>query len=268
MPGIDGLESTKVIRELGYEEPIVALTANAVMGQMEMFMQNGFDGFISKPINSKSLNQHLLRFIRDKQSPEVIEAARQAAKNIDFAASGDISTTIINSFLRDAQKSMRLIESIIEMNPADWKDEHIKAYTIQTHGMKSALANIQKNSLSQVAGTLEQAGRDKNLTAIRTITPNFLGSLKDLIKELTPKEDMINISADDNSEDMEFMREKLDVIKDACENYNKKGAKNALDELNKRLWSRDAKELLNTITTHLLHSEFEEVVEIIDGFKG
>ncbi|MCL2120058.1 MAG: ATP-binding protein, partial [Planctomycetaceae bacterium] len=56
MPKMDGLETTKIIRGLGYERPIVALTANAVSGQSEIFLANGFDGFVPKPIDVRLLN--------------------------------------------------------------------------------------------------------------------------------------------------------------------------------------------------------------------
>lgn len=78
MPGIDGIEATNIIRSMGYKHPIVALTANALSGVSELFMKNGFDAFISKPIDLNQLDNCLLRFIRDKQPPEVIENARKA----------------------------------------------------------------------------------------------------------------------------------------------------------------------------------------------
>jgi CheY-like chemotaxis protein len=56
MPGMDGIEATKIIRGLGYKHPIVALTANAIAGQAEIFLKNGFDGFIFKPIDTRQLN--------------------------------------------------------------------------------------------------------------------------------------------------------------------------------------------------------------------
>jgi len=52
MPGLDGMEVTKQLREENYSYPIVALTANSIVGQDEVFMQNGFDGFIAKPIDT------------------------------------------------------------------------------------------------------------------------------------------------------------------------------------------------------------------------
>jgi CheY-like chemotaxis protein/anti-sigma regulatory factor (Ser/Thr protein kinase) len=67
MPEMDGVETTKILREMGYSRPIVALTANAVMGQAEMFLSNGFDDFISKPIDIRELNAVLNKMIRDKR---------------------------------------------------------------------------------------------------------------------------------------------------------------------------------------------------------
>jgi signal transduction histidine kinase/ActR/RegA family two-component response regulator len=84
MPKMDGIETAKNIRSLGYNAPIIALTANALTGQMEIFMENGFDGFISKPIDIRQLNVSLNKFVRDKQAPEVIEAARRE-KNGGFS---------------------------------------------------------------------------------------------------------------------------------------------------------------------------------------
>jgi CheY-like chemotaxis protein len=78
MPVMDGIETVKIIRGKGYTYPIVALTANAVLGQADIFMANGFDGFISKPIDIRELNASLNKFVRDRQPPEVIKAVRAA----------------------------------------------------------------------------------------------------------------------------------------------------------------------------------------------
>jgi len=65
MPGMDGIETVKHIRAAGYKEPIVALTANAVGGQAEVFMQNDFNDFISKPIDMRQLNVIMNTYVRD-----------------------------------------------------------------------------------------------------------------------------------------------------------------------------------------------------------
>jgi len=75
MPEMDGLEATRIIRnEIGTEYartvPIIAFTADAVAGIAEMFFQNGFQGFISKPVNIKDLNSVINTFVRDKEYEE------------------------------------------------------------------------------------------------------------------------------------------------------------------------------------------------------
>ena len=70
MPEMDGIEATKIIRGLGDKYnalPIVALTANAIVGAREMFLQNGFNDFLTKPIDVSKLNALLLKWIPDSK---------------------------------------------------------------------------------------------------------------------------------------------------------------------------------------------------------
>jgi CheY-like chemotaxis protein len=66
MPEMDGIEATRIIQEMGYEKPIVALSANAVKGMRETFMENGFSDFISKPIELEEMEACLKKFIKSK----------------------------------------------------------------------------------------------------------------------------------------------------------------------------------------------------------
>ncbi|MCL2193623.1 MAG: ATP-binding protein [Treponema sp.] len=67
MPGMNGVEATRAIRDMGYDRPIVALTANALKDTEKMFMENGFSGFVSKPIDIDKLDMYLMSFIRNKR---------------------------------------------------------------------------------------------------------------------------------------------------------------------------------------------------------
>ena len=55
MPILDGISATKAIRELGIETPIIALTANAIHGDKERFIEAGMDDYLAKPIVSETL---------------------------------------------------------------------------------------------------------------------------------------------------------------------------------------------------------------------
>jgi signal transduction histidine kinase/ABC-type amino acid transport substrate-binding protein len=70
MPGMDGIEVTKIIRALGTEYakniPIIALTANAVAGNEQMFLNNGFNAFLAKPFNMMILDSIVQIWVRDR----------------------------------------------------------------------------------------------------------------------------------------------------------------------------------------------------------
>jgi CheY-like chemotaxis protein len=68
---MDGVEATRIIREdIGTDYakniPIIALTANAILGNEELFLQNGFQAFISKPIDIMRLDAVINQWVRDK----------------------------------------------------------------------------------------------------------------------------------------------------------------------------------------------------------
>jgi CheY-like chemotaxis protein len=119
MPLMDGVEATKQMRAMGYGHTIVALSANALPGHAEMFLSNGFDAFVSKPIDTRELNAALNKWIRDKQPPEVIEAARREAQNalrkMTAAGAGEyagekVTPELAGLFIRDAQKALTVID--------------------------------------------------------------------------------------------------------------------------------------------------------------
>jgi CheY-like chemotaxis protein len=67
MPGMDGMEATAAIRkwEGGSDVPVIALTANALSGMREMFLENGFSDYLSKPIEIKKLDKLVAVWIGD-----------------------------------------------------------------------------------------------------------------------------------------------------------------------------------------------------------
>ena len=253
---------------MGYDHPVVALTANAVSGQAEIFLGNGFNDFISKPIDVRQLNNVLNKLIRDKQPPEIIEAARRQAEmkngNTDETSSkSGIDPQFAKIFVRDAEKSLAVLDEINEKGSYD--EEGMRTYIIHVHGMKSALANIGKMDISAVAMRLETSARDGDTAVIVSDTPAFLDSLRTVIKELTPKEESIS-GGDTSDEDPEYLQKELLAIKTACEEYDEMTAEKIISELKTKMWSQATNEMFETITEHLFISDFDEVVIVIDRF--
>jgi len=260
MPKMNGLEATKIIREMGYTHPIVALTANAVTGSSVMFLSNGLDGFISKPIDIRELNASLNRLIRDKQPPEVIEESRQKVK-LKLVSGKELNTQISNeiikSVLRDIEKTIAVLEDILP-KIKNQDDAEVNLFTINVHSMKSVLLNIGEKELSTDAFKLEQAGDDGRIEEILTDTPPFINLLKLILNKY--KTEKLKEADDVSFDDMVFLKDKLIVIKTACENMKKKDAKTAMDDLRKKTWTQKINRLLDEISVNLLHGEFKEVI--------
>jgi len=260
MPGMDGIEATKVIRDLGYTKPIVALTANALAGHSEMFLKNGFDDFISKPIDTRQLNMTLNKLIRDKYPIEVVEAARRHKELVNNKTNkNSINSQLAEFFIRDAKKAAKILESIY-INKCRRADD-VSMLIINVHAMKSALANVGEKELSEEALKLEQAGRDNDMKLVMEELPSFLNSLYAVISAFEEKGQKVQ---KEGYGDYSQLKEKLLEIRAACGEYNKKTAKSILAELKKKTWSQPVDEHLGVLAGFLLHSEFDEAVKNID----
>jgi HPt (histidine-containing phosphotransfer) domain-containing protein len=226
-------------------------------------MESGFDDFISKPIDIRQLNMTLNKLIRDRYPADVVEAAK---KQKDHLYSGDeqkksLGPELAEIFIRDAKKAIAVMEAIYLNNFR--RDDDLSIFVINIHAMKSALANIEETNLSADAAALEKAGREKNINLILSKIPSFLEMLRAIIKKLEPKKDddkKANIDGDN-----QYLREKLTAVKDACALYDKKTANDLLAEIRKEPWPQSVDEQLSAMSVHLLHSEFEEVTQIVDN---
>ena len=269
MPKMDGIEATRILRDMGYSGPIVALTANAVVGQADIFLRNGFTDFISKPIDIRQLNTVLNKLIRDKQPPEVLEAARRQSEEqklqTAYSEQPVIEPRFSEAFVRDARKSLAKLEEFLEKGDAVNEDD-LRTYTIHVHGMKSALANIGNMELSAVAYKLEVSGRNGDIDLIAARTPSFLASLRKLVLDLTMKDRGCGEAAVDA--DPSFLWDKLLAMREACERYDKKTARGLLAELKEKKWAKTTAELLNIVSEHLLHSDFDEIISALDEFAA
>jgi HPt (histidine-containing phosphotransfer) domain-containing protein len=249
----------------------VALTANAVAGQAEVFLNNGFDDFLSKPIDIRQLNMALNKWVRDRQKADVVEAARRQAAVMsgDFEPEPDgehpaIDPHTAEVFSRDARKALAVIEDFIGKGGMH-EEADLKMYVISVHGLRSALANIGRAELSAVAGKLEQLGRAGIFKDILPETKEFIGPLRSLLFELMPA-DAGAADAAMTEDELSNLREKLLVIKAACEEYDENTAESTLDELRKVASQRALKEFLGSISELLLHCDFEEIVDAVDKY--
>jgi osomolarity two-component system sensor histidine kinase SLN1 len=77
MPNLDGLQSTRLIRKMGYSAPIVALTAFSEESNVKECMESGMNEFLSKPIRRPALKQVLRKFATIPEEPETASLTRK-----------------------------------------------------------------------------------------------------------------------------------------------------------------------------------------------
>jgi len=188
MPKMDGIETTKIIRDMGYQRAIVALTANAVSGQADLFIRSGFNDFISKPIDIRKLNTLLNRLIRDKQSTEVLEAAAQqleerSGQSSENTRQSSFDPGFVEIFMRDVNKVLVSLESINEKDNYI-NERNMRTYIVNMSVIKSSLSSVGNMELAAVAMNLESAGREKRLEIIASETKGFIDSLKAFMENI------------------------------------------------------------------------------------
>lgn len=171
MPEMDGIETLKQLRKMqkesGQEYIIVAFTANAVSGAKKMFMEEGFDEFVSKPIETMTLERVLCKVL-SKSSITYVSEEKEAVKaderktNFDRNAGlqycrGDemFYRELLAQFHSESVKKRQMIE-------ADYEQKNMEDYRIRVHALKSTAKMIGAENLSDLAKDLEMAAKEKD----------------------------------------------------------------------------------------------------------
>lgn len=206
MPGMDGVQAMKRIREnaarLKQEICMVALTANAISTAREMFMSEGFDGFISKPIEVNELERVLkgilpstfIVYTREKRKDKKKAAAQQpndapkdsltkiqdlgidTAFGMDYCGGDkDFYFELLLDYADNYEDKINVIKGYL-------KDDDIRNYEIRVHGVKSTSKLIGAMDLSEKARLLESAAKNGDKNYIDANHGEFITEYEGLMK--------------------------------------------------------------------------------------
>ncbi|MCL2664512.1 MAG: ATP-binding protein [Defluviitaleaceae bacterium] len=282
MPEMDGIEATGIIRALNdgtdYFQylPIVALTANIIAGMSEMFLQNGFDDFLSKPIDTTHLNTILEKWIpKEKQIGAVREtdkghkSKRNAGESMRIegldttigiqmtGGTAELYRETLATFYEDGLERIDKIKTCIE-------DENFPLFVTHVHALKSAAANIGADELSRTAGMLEEAAKNGDIEYLRANNNQFFAMLERMLKSINEKylTHKKNIATDDF--DRNEFAEDLNALRAAIRDMDAEVMNKSIYSLLKYQTSDKTKSLIRKISIHLLMAEFEEAEMLID----
>jgi signal transduction histidine kinase/CheY-like chemotaxis protein len=186
MPVMDGIEAACEIKKLGLDTPIVAMTANIMTSDLEIYKQNGMTDYLGKPFKSQRLWKCLVKFLPvekytpvPKQSNEIEESNQEQLKLI---------------FVQENQDTLPKIVEAIEKK--DIKSAHRMAHTL-----KSNAGQIGKSLLQSIAGEAEEALSNGENRLTREKLSLLEVELSSVLDELSPYLEKFNEKVKKMSED-------------------------------------------------------------------
>ncbi|MDR0819885.1 MAG: response regulator [Oscillospiraceae bacterium] len=269
MPEMDGIEATHIIREeIGTEYakniPIIALTANAIVGNDDMFLQNGFQAFLSKPIDIMRMDVVINHWVRDKalehklaenaDNSQVVMDLRSGnerrqiserrsgfdrrdyAGNDKFNINGIDIEQGLNHFGGDEEIYFDVLKSYALNTPSlldqmrDCSEETLPNYAIVVHGIKSSSLSIGADPIGAKAEELEFAAKAGNFAFVSEENDSFIVTVRTMIEQLS---DMLKDIDEMNpkTEKPEPDADVLDALLEACKAFDIDGVDAAMEEL-------------------------------------
>ena len=295
MPEMDGIEALHRMREQkGHPNtgtPVIALTANAVTGAREMYLEEGFENFLSKPVNPEKMEKMILEYLsedkvryeeKQKKISEPAPSSKQeesgrfpAVDGIDWEYASlhcpdyDILLDTVQQFYQMIEpEAARLCEFYDKLKNHAFegleRSSVLSGYRIQVHSMKSSAAMIGAVSLSGIARMLEYAARDEKTEEILAVTPSFLAEwrgmkegLKEVVGETEPEEK--------TELDPELYLQLLDMLPAAMEQMDVDMADDIIEQLRAfELSDKETEETFEKLCRAVVHLEEAQVQAFCD----
>ena len=258
MPDLDGIETLNRMRRSeenkSKDTPIVALTANAIAGAREMYVDAGFIDYLSKPVRADKLERMLFDLLpkdklhkAEKKDQNTKKRGRRISddvsdmKEIDgvdsayalsHIGSKELLKETINDFIlfsSNEEQALNELYGRIFDAAGQNDDKALNEYQVKVHSMKTSLAMIGAMGISGMAKLLEYAARDHACDDIKALHPFFIRSWRSLANDLraaylngSPKS-----TTDDSENEVSFgddelsdMLTQLESLIEAMEEYD------------------------------------------------
>lgn len=292
MPDLDGVETLHQMKKLddfmNQGTPVIALTANAITGAKEMYMEEGFDAFLSKPINPEKLEQLILLLLpRELLSFDVVEQedGRECEKPLQMKS--DVHEDVLPMVdgidwsygllhLRDEELLLETVADFYKavISEADALEEFYEGlhgenvldmlgqYRIKVHAMKSSANMIGAIVLGGMAKILEEAAKSADIERIETLTPVFL-------KEWRSYKEKLSICVPDSSakkeiEDITVILAYLEMLRVSMLEMDIDGMDNSMAELEQYAFTEAIQPQIEKLSAFVTELKDVEAVALIE----
>ena len=300
MPQMNGEETLHHIKEECPENeatPVIMLTAHAIKGAREEYLEKGFDNYLSKPVDGRKLEAMIQNYLPDDKiilwdgTEEIITDEEEAAglvseeererdskilqsiagisqidldKGIETAGGEDSYLVIARNFYDTAPSRINMLKDY-------YADRDVQNYTIQVHALKSTARLIGAYELSERAWELEQAGRATDWETIDAGTEKVIASYEELHREF----DNVYGAGEDAgaADDRELMDEdelksNLSDMRELLDAFDFETAKELFESLGDYKMPKDFEPVAAAIRAQLAEVNRDEVIRLIDEYLG
>ena len=272
MPDMDGIETLAKIREKNIPIPAIALTANYMTDGDSFYSSKGFDGYLTKPINTARMEEMLGKLLPpelvnisendslkafDQKADFILPERLSFLEKIDdinvtdgISNSGDVHNyeDTLKLFLETLDDNAGIIENA-------YKENDIKLYTVKVHAIKTSARIIGANSLFELAQSLEKAGNTNDLDFINANTDKLLSSFRAYKEKLSPLE-----ASDEDNNGSDSSVPKKDISSEELSD-----AFNTMKELSSQMDYDGAVVLMKELKQYNLDTESESKLKAIES---
>lgn len=253
MPEMDGIETLHEMRAQeknpNLKTPVVCLTANAISGAREYYLSEGFDDYLTKPIDSIKLENMLIQYLppeKVRKTRESKEDTSKAAETVQViprelepltgARAIDITLGIHNSgdvtaYLGLLKIFYESIEKKAEEISQDYENGDLANYTIKVHSLKSSVRLIGAAELGEEAQRLENAGKKGDAAYIGEHHEAFIREVLQLKQHLSKLFGETEEALDKPEAQAELLAEAYRELKEAAEDFDSDLIERILDRM-------------------------------------
>ncbi|MCR4792912.1 MAG: response regulator [Lachnospiraceae bacterium] len=282
MPGKDGIETLHEIKNsssLNSGTPAICLTANAISGARDIYINAGFDDYLTKPIDPKQLDEMILKYLpHEKVVIEYIEESNEPSSgDVAFEIPEDLlpleSSDVIDikaGIMHSGSVSMyrKLLgiyfgsyeEMAGELN-GYLEKENFRDYTTKVHALKSSSKMIGAAGFSEEAQNMESAGSSGDTAFIYAHHGKMMDHYAVIIRELAELFEG-NGSGDKPAADREFLKKKYEEIRSAADDMDCDRLEEIVAEMDKYTIPEDETEKYKDIRSAIGKLDYDLILKL------
>ena len=272
MPEMDGVETLEKIRELEKEVPVIAVTANATVYTKAFYEENGFDGCLTKPLQTDELLNVLKKYlssrIQNKETEELEEnlPIKNLMPEIDCVAGIKNIGGNLDSYNELLEVYYREMAQILETLP-DLAQESLEQFKIKVHGIKGSSRNVGAKELSERALQLEEWAKEGKQKEVLDALDDFL---KEMDAVMTRVDTYLKDTVKTVERDGDFLPEleltSVYKILQALSEFDMDIVEDEMKELYRNRYADDTETVLEELKRYIEELDYKHATELLEDY--